>query len=110
MSNGNEPAFPTSVQRGQNGEYWTEDEGGMTKREYFAVMATQPGVSEIVTAAGLHCPDNFSVWKDAETRIGHFNDWWSKLSNEERFRLTAVVRIQQADALLAELAKATGAE
>lgn len=41
MSNANEPAFPTSVQRGQNGEYWTEQEGGLTKREYFAAMAMQ---------------------------------------------------------------------
>jgi hypothetical protein len=41
MSNANEPAFPTSVQRGQSGEYWTEDEGGVTKRELFAAMAMQ---------------------------------------------------------------------
>lgn len=76
---------------------------GLTKRELFAVFSDQPGVAEIVTAAGLRCTDNFWVWKDAETKIGSFNDWWATLSNAERFALSAKVRVEQADALLKAL-------
>lgn len=88
-------AFPSA--------YSLPENRGLTKREYFAVFADQPGVAEIVTAAGLHCTDNFWVWKDADTKIGSFTDWWSKLSNTERFALSSKVRVQQADALLAAL-------
>ena len=95
----NWPAYPVTE------DSYHEPSRGLTKRELFALHATQPGVSEIVTAAGLHCPDNFSVWYDADTRIGSFNEWWSKLTNEERFALSSKVKVQQADALLAELAK-----
>lgn len=77
--------------------------GGLTKRELFAVFGDQPGVAEIVTAAGFHSPDGFSVWRDKETKIGTFTDWWSKLSNRERFALSSKVRMEQADALLSAL-------
>lgn len=97
------PAYPHLAQSADS--YEAVQHCGLTKRELFAMHATQPGVSEIVTAAGLHCPDNFSVWHDADTRIGSFNEWWSKLTNEERFALSSKVKVQQADALLAELAK-----
>lgn len=96
---GSASAFPTPQSA------FNQDANGLTKREYFAVHSDQPGVAEIVTAAGLHCTDNFWVWKDAETKIGSFNDWWMKLTNEERFALSSKVRVQQADALLKELAK-----
>lgn len=102
LRNGAEEAFPGQPFGGEGyptGEY----RSGLTKREYFAVFADQPGVMEIVTAAGLHCTDNFWVWKDPETKIGSFNDWWSKMSNEERFALSSKVRVQQADALLTAL-------
>lgn len=118
MSKSESPAFP--------GEWWnhgdlnaTAPDGqivppdggvrmtGLTKREYFAIHADQPGVAEIVRAAGLHSPDNFYVWKDAETKVGNFNEWYSALPDAERFRLWARVRVQMADALIAELAKAT---
>jgi hypothetical protein len=97
LPNENVSAFPS-------GDFYNcEPSRGLTKREYFAVFADQPGVAEIVTAAGLVCTDNFWVWKDAETKIGSFADWWAKKSNEERFALSAKVRVQQADALLAAL-------
>lgn len=72
----NEPAFPSSVMRGQDGNYWTEDDGGLTKREYFAALI----------AAGM-CA--------SECEGSYFQD--AKLATR------AVVR---ADALIAELAKA----
>lgn len=98
-----DPAYPCETLQFTPAGY--DRHPGLTKRELFAMHATQPGVSEIVTAAGLHCPDNFSVWYDADTRVGSFNEWWSKLTNEERFALSSKVKVQQADALLAELAK-----
>lgn len=75
MRAGNNPAFPTSVQRGQNGDYWTEDEGGLTKRELFAAMAMQ-GICGDAIAGPHHVPPN-----------------------------TAKLAVEYADALLAELAK-----
>ncbi len=70
MSNANEPAFPTSVQRGESGQYWTEDEGGMTKREYIATRMMQTvlngasaspehidGMLQIVAAASVRAAD-----------------------------------------------------
>lgn len=92
--NGEQMAFP--------GEGPNTQGYGLTKREWLATFATQPGVSEIVAAAGLICPDNFNVWNNTE-KIGTFNDWWAKMSNEERFALSSKVRVQQADALLAAL-------
>lgn len=103
----NEPAFPSQPLDG-SGNPACAPNIGLSKRELFAALSTQPGVSEIVTAAGLHCPDNFTVWKDAETKIGTFSDWWAKMSNEERFALSSKVRVQQADALLAALENVDG--
>lgn len=60
MSNVNEPAFPTSVQRGQSGEYWTEQEGGLTKREY---MATKLAAAIMAGSVARGCPRN--EWPDA---------------------------------------------
>jgi hypothetical protein len=93
----------TNDQRVFPSAYALTENVGLTKRELFAVFSTQPGVAEIVTAAGLHCQDNFWVWKDADTKIGSFTDWWAKMSNEERFALSSKVRVQEADALLAAL-------
>ena len=91
----NEPAFPY-------GEHGTVL-GGLTKREYFAIHCDQPGVSELVTAAGLICPDNWSVWRDKDTKLGTFTEWYAKLTNAERFELYAKVRVQIADAMCSAL-------
>lgn len=76
---------------------------GLSKREYFAVHADQPGVAEIALAAGLHCPDGFTLWSDERTKIGGFNEWWAKLPGARRLELWAQVRVAQADALLTAL-------
>lgn len=91
----NEPAFPW----GEHGSLL----GGLTKREYFAIHCDQPGVSELVTAAGLICPDNWSVWRDKDTKLGTFTEWYAKLTNTERFELYAKVRVQTADAMCSAL-------
>jgi hypothetical protein len=65
------------------------DMGGMTLRDYMAIHSTQPGVAEILTAAGL-----------GEMSGIAFHSWWARLTNEERFALTSKVRYQQADAML----------
>lgn len=78
MSNANEPAFPISVQRGQSGEYWTEQEGGLTKREYFAALAMQ-GLVDFVPG----CP----------------------AIDEKDAKHIATYAVRCADALLTELAK-----
>mgnify|MGYP000936458441 CR=1 FL=1 len=90
------PAFP-SAPNTQPGRYLRD---GMSLRDYFAAKADQPGVAEVVTAAGLTCPDGISVWADSNTRIGTFTQWWGGLTNEDRFALSAKVRFQQADAML----------
>jgi hypothetical protein len=73
---------------------------GASLRDYFAAKAVQPGVQELATAAGLHCPDGISIWSDGKTRVGNFNEWWRGLSNEERFALVAKVKFQEADAMI----------
>lgn len=99
--NGREPVYPCSAT--------THQYCGLTKRELFALHAEQPGVQEIVTAAGYYTEDNFLIYKTRHKvgadRIGPFNEWWATLTNQERFALTAKVKIQQADALLAGLSK-----
>ena len=81
-----EPAFPTSVQRGQNGEYWTEDEGGLTKREHFAIEAMK----------GLLANPGGPI--QASAQCG-----WSLTNCKREDVAGAAVRF--ADALIAELAK-----
>jgi hypothetical protein len=92
------PACPVN-DVGVNGAF------GMTLRDFFAAKADQPTVQEIVTAAGLHSPDNYTVWSDGETQIGTVIQWWGTLTNESRFALLAKVRFQYADAMLAERGK-----
>jgi hypothetical protein len=76
---------------------------GLTKREYFAVHLDQPGMAEIVTAAGLTWSNN-EVWEGEHISLGYFDKWWSTLPQARRFALYAKVRVALADALLAELA------
>ena len=75
------PAFPHDGQHNYT--------GGMTLRDYMAIHSSQPGVAEILTAAGL-----------GEMSGTDFYSWWARLTNEERFALTSKVRYQQADAML----------
>jgi hypothetical protein len=77
-----------------------EHQPGITARDYFAAHAEQPGVAEIISAAGLYSPDGHTVWSDPETQIGTFTKWWSTLTNERRFYLAAKVKFEQADAML----------
>ena len=88
------PAFPGII--GPPSEFAL----GMSLRDYFAVHADQPGYAEIVSHAGLTYGSN-QVWRDAQTSIGTFDNWWRDLPNEERFRLSAGVRYAMADAMLA---------
>lgn len=81
------------------------DGGDLRKREYFALHADQPGVLEIITAAGHKCVMNHWVDFGDGTPRQTFNDWYEALSQRERFALQAKVRVQMADALLHELAK-----
>jgi hypothetical protein len=73
---------------------------GMSLRDYFAIHADQPGAAEIATAAGLTFSSG-AVWSDGDSRIASFEDWWRGLSQDRRFELSATVRYQQADAMLA---------
>ena len=75
------PAFPHDGQHNYT--------GGMALRDYMAIHSSQPGVAEILTAAGL-----------GEMSGTDFYLWWKRLTNEERFALTSKVRYQQADAML----------
>jgi hypothetical protein len=86
-------------------QFDTEEAFLKSMRDYFAAKADQPTVQEIVTAAGLHSPDNYTVWIDGETQIGTVIQWWGTLTNESRFALAAKVRFQYADAMLADRAK-----
>lgn len=96
----NPAAFPCTGEGFQSEQYTQK---GMTLRDYFAVHADQPGVSEITSMAGVFCPDNFHVYADAskETELGNFNDWWNTLTLTERLALSARVRFAMADAMLA---------
>jgi hypothetical protein len=100
MDNSSTPAFPNITP-----EMCIQGGPGLSKREYMALHVDQPGVAEIITAAGYTSRDAFQMWSDPDTTIGTFPQWWAKLSNERRFELYAKVRVAMADALLAELAK-----
>jgi len=84
---------------------------GMTLRDYFAVHADQPGVSEIASAANMQS-DGFHIWPANEpiTEKQVFNVWWNLLPLGERLSLSAKVRFAMADAMLAERAKVKAAE
>lgn len=92
------PAFPhVHVRDGRPAEICD----GLSLRDYFAAKATQPGVSEIITAAGLReANDGKVICEDGCERT--FNFWWRGLTNEYRFQLAAKVRYQEADAMIAE--------
>jgi len=89
-------AFPNSHDNG-----W---QAGMTLRDYFAVHADQPGVSEIVAMAGGET-DGFRVKFSSGGSECKFNEWWNNLPLEDRLTLSARVRYAMADAMLAERAK-----
>jgi len=92
----NPPAFPRDHRHlGHN---------GMTLRDYFAVHADQPGVSEIVSMAGGET-DGFYVMFSAGGTKYKFTEWWNGLPLEDRLELSARVRYAMADAMLAERAK-----
>ena len=40
------PAFPGSVQRGSNGDYWMDQSEGMTLRDWFAGQASEVDIME----------------------------------------------------------------
>lgn len=72
---------------------------GMEMRDYFAVHADQPGVSEIVAAAGM-VHSGGRVWSNEEVDLGSFNVWWDTLPLVRRLELSAMVRYAMADAML----------
>jgi len=90
----NPRAFPSGDFAGCEPSY------GMGLRDYFAVHADQPGISEIVSMAGFQT-DGFWVFLggDGENKQT-FNDWWNNLPLTERLSLSARVRFAMADALL----------
>ncbi len=73
--------------------------GGMSLRDYFAVHADQPGVSEIVTMAGGET-DGFNVKFSRDGTEYKFNDWWNGLPLADRLDLSARVRFAMADAMI----------
>ncbi len=91
------PAFPVSL--GSQADQYSCGPG-LSLRDYFAAKADQPGVLEIITAAGLRCEDNFWVVRVNGTKI-KFTEWYEAMSQAERFALQAKVRFQLADAMLA---------
>jgi len=99
MSKDGGPAFPFPSGPEPRVHKFHERNEGMSLRDYFAIHCDQPGVDEIVTAAGLVHRD-YKVWQDENTCLGHFIDWYSKLSQERRFELYAKVRYAMSDAML----------
>jgi hypothetical protein len=98
----NPPAFPL---RGvDNHGFYTPDQIGMTLRDYFAVHADQPGVSEIVSAAGLRTDGYYVLFGDGGDKQP-FNEWWNNIPLHERLELSAIVRFAIADAMLKERSK-----
>lgn len=89
----NPPAFPVQWEFAAN-------ETGMSLRDWFASQADQPGVSEIVSAAG-HTTDGFWVEVSGQAEKLKFNDWWNGLPLSERCLLSSRVRYALADAMLA---------
>jgi len=88
------PAFPLAV---TDGVFIQE---GMSLRDYFAVHADQPGMTEIVAAAGLRLLKG-QIWADDEGPIfPSFNAWWESLDQNARFELSAQVRYAMAEAML----------
>ena len=94
------PAFPRPSVLWPSGHVSSGSEG-MSLLDYFAIHSTQPGVSEIVAAAGLQCPDNFNVYSYDGVLISTFNKWWATLTNEQRFTLSSKVKYQEASAMIA---------
>jgi hypothetical protein len=77
---------------------------GMSLRDYFAIHCDQPGMAEIATAAGLPWKNGTVVDTDPVDgldRARSFDQWWSTVSQAERFELYAKVRYAMADAMLA---------
>lgn len=115
---GNHPAFPCEAQPDRDGvppehDYiqtgaYSGKFPGMSLRDYFAVHADQPGVSEIVTMAGGETADGFRVKFSADGAEHRFNDWWNDLPLADRLSLSARVRYAMADAML-EARKTGGA-
>lgn len=97
-------AFPFPEVRDADGCGIMEGSNGMTLRDYFAVHADQPGVSEIVSMAGGET-DGFRVkFSDGGTEY-KFNEWWNDLPLVDRLDLSARVRYAMADAMLTARAK-----
>lgn len=76
----------------------------MTMRDHFAMHCDQPGMAEIVTAAGFVYSAG-QVWSDGQTSLGSFDAWWRTLPQHERLGLYARVRYAMADAMLAARAE-----
>lgn len=94
------PAFARPI-----GEYkemgsgaWSEQQRGMSLRDYAAIHSTQPGCSEIVAMAGLKWSAS-RVWLSENTGIS-FDQWWETMPLAKRLDLCAKVRYAQADAML----------
>ena len=91
----NPPAFPCAIP-----ELHVMAESGMSLRDYFAVHADQPGVTEIVSMAGGETDGFWVALFPGGARV-RFNDWWSDLPLSDRLDLSARVRYAMADAMLA---------
>lgn len=94
----NDFAFPVAGALGAN------QCNGMTLRDYFAIHVDQPGVLELVTAAGFTHGAG-QVWQDPQTSLGSFETWYRTLTSAERAAMYAKVRYELSDAMLQERAK-----
>lgn len=91
------PAFPTDGEHQSGLNTWHHE--GMSLRDYFAVHSVHPGAGEVAAIAGLTYRLG-AVWSDADTRIGSFEDWFSRLPLTERLELFSSAKYAMADAML----------
>lgn len=86
------PAFPV-----QDASTWRCY--GVTLRDYFATHSVQPGMGELASLAGLVYRQG-AVWKDEQTRVSGFDEWFNTLPLSERLELFSRAKYAMADAML----------
>lgn len=75
------------------------EQRGMTLRDYFATHSVQPGMGELASLAGLVYRQG-AVWKDEQTRVAGFDEWFNTLPLSERLELFSRAKYAMADAML----------
>lgn len=95
-------AFPSENSHQSGNTLWHHE--GMSLRDYFATHSTQPGISELVKAAGLFYELQTAYVKDGDRRWT-FSRWWEEKTLAEQSNLVAKVRYAMADAMLKERTK-----